>query len=382
MTQAAHVQKLKMMIASPISRSAAVSNRNGDEPHPARGWVVPGETRERDVTAPPRPRLDLDTLAACWQRSLDAAQRALAAAGRTLPDAECEQRRRNLAQERQEVASLLAQVARSAGVHPAPWLSPVPVTNHMLGLAPTVKACLFDLDGVLTDSGVLHAQAWAEVFDEFLLRLSEKTARHFIPFDQHADFAAFIDGRPRLEGIHSFLDSRGIRLPEGRPTDTPQSETAHGLARRKADALAHGLRLRGVTALPGARRFLEATGHAGCKRAVVSASTSTLPMLELAGLATLVEERVDADVILAESLRSRPAPDLLLAACRRLGVRPGEAVTFTHSAAGVAAGHAAGMSVIGVGPPGQLELLCGFGAESVTSGLTDLLDHRLVATIT
>jgi beta-phosphoglucomutase family hydrolase len=335
---------------------------------------------EFEVTVPRRPLLDLDTLAAGWQRSLDAAQRALAAAAGAFPDAEREQHRRNLVQERQEMIVLLARVAQSVGAHPAPWLSPVPVTTHMLGLAPTVKACLFDLDGVLTDSGVLHAQAWAEVFDAFLLRLSEKTARHFIPFDRDADYAAYIDGRPRLEGVHAFLESRGIHLPEGRATDTPQAETAYGLARRKTDALAHGLRRRGVTALPGARRYLEATGHAGCKRAVVSASTSTLPMLELAGLATLVEERVDADTILAENLRSRPAPDILLAACRRLGVRPEEAVTFTHSPAGVAAGRAAGTSVIGVGTRPQRELLRGFGAASVTSGLTGLLDRNLAIT--
>jgi beta-phosphoglucomutase-like phosphatase (HAD superfamily) len=134
---------------------------------------------------------------------------------------------------------------------------------------------------------------------------------------------------------------------------------------------------RGVTALAGARRYLEAAGHAGLKRAVVSASTTTLPMLELAGLATLVEERVDADVMQAESLRSRPAPDLLLVSCRRLGVRPEEAVTFTHSAAGVAAGHAAGLLVVGVGDGAEQEVLGGFGAERVVPSVGALLDSLL-----
>jgi beta-phosphoglucomutase-like phosphatase (HAD superfamily) len=128
-----------------------------------------------------------------------------------------------------------------------------------------------------------------------------------------------------------------------------------------------------VTALPGARRYLEVAGQAGLARAVVSASASTLPMLELAGLATLVEERVDADVIRAEGLRARPAPDLLLVACRRLGVRPEDAVTFTHSAAGVAAGHAAGLVVIGVGDGPEEELLRGFGAERVVPSVGTLL---------
>jgi beta-phosphoglucomutase-like phosphatase (HAD superfamily) len=136
---------------------------------------------------------------------------------------------------------------------------------------------------------------------------------------------------------------------------------------------------RGVTALVGARRYLEAAGHAGLKRAVVSASTTTLPVLALAGLASLVETTIDAGVMRAESLRSRPAPDLLLAACRRLGVDPKEAVTFTHSAAGVAAGLAAGAAVVGIGDDAQTELLRGFGAERVVPSLGALLDRSLAA---
>ena len=131
--------------------------------------------------------------------------------------------------------------------------------------------------------------------------------------------------------------------------------------------MARGLQQRGVTALPGVRRYLEAAGHAGLKRAVVSASASTLPMLELAALATLVEAHVDADVIRSEGIRTPPAPDLLLAACRRLDVPPDTAVTFTHNPAGVAAGQAAGLTVIGVGEGQDEELLRGFGAECVVS---------------
>jgi HAD superfamily hydrolase (TIGR01509 family) len=134
---------------------------------------------------------------------------------------------------------------------------------------------------------------------------------------------------------------------------------------------------RGVTALPGARRYLEAAGHAGLQRAVVSASASTGPMLELAGLSTLVESSVDADVIRVEHLRARPAPDMLVAACRRLGVSPERTVTLTHSPAGVAAGRSAGVSVIGVGRGRRGELLRGFGAEHVVGSVDDLLDRRL-----
>jgi HAD superfamily hydrolase (TIGR01509 family) len=237
----------------------------------------------------------------------------------------------------------------------------------MLGVPEGVSACLFDLDGVLTDSGVLHARAWAEVFDEFLLRSSETTGWHFIPFDRQVDYRDYIDGRSRLEGAEAFLASRGMQLPDA----------ARDLAARKGAALERALHQRGVAALPGARRYLEAAGHAGLGRAVVSASSSTLPMLELAGLTSVVEERVDADVIRTEHLRSRPAPDLLLDACRRLGARPEDAVTLTHSAAGVAAGHAAGLTVIGVGSGTDAELLHGFGAEQVVPSLRSLLDPRL-----
>jgi HAD superfamily hydrolase (TIGR01509 family) len=321
--------------------------------------------------------LELDTVAAGWQLALDAAQRALGAMGSQLPAEELSRRRRELEAERRETAGMLAELGRVAGVRPAPWLSPVPVSAVLLGLPETTEACLFDLDGVLTNSAVLHARAWAEVFDELLLRLSEKTGWQFVPFDRDADYRAYIDGRPRLEGIHVFLASRGIRLPEGRPRDAATADTAYGLSKHKSEALAHALRDRGVTALPGARHYLEAAGHAGLQRAVVSASTSTGPMLELAGLTTLVEASVDADVIRRERLRARPAPDMLLAACRCLGVDPERAVTLTHSPAGVAAGRSAGVAVIGVGRGAQAELLRGYGAEHVVASVDELLDRRL-----
>jgi HAD superfamily hydrolase (TIGR01509 family) len=321
-------------------------------------------------------QLELDTASSHWQLALDAAEGTFSAADGLLPVPELVRRRRELARERQEIGTELARLARVIGIQAVPWLSPVPVNMKMLGLPATVRACLFDLDGVLTDSARLHAWAWGEVFDDFLMRLTEKTGWHFIPFDRDADYRVFIDGRTRLEGIHAFLDSRGIRLADERVDDPDRGDTAGRLAKRKGEVLARGLRQRDVTALSGARRYLEAAGHAGLKRAVVSASTNALPMLELANLATLLEQCVDGDVIRAERLRSRPAPDLLLVACRRLGVRPEEAVTFTHSAAGVAAGHAAGLSVIGVGDAAQRELLEGFGAERVVSSLSVLLDLR------
>jgi beta-phosphoglucomutase-like phosphatase (HAD superfamily) len=332
----------------------------------------------RSGPSEPRRGLDLDTVALGWQRALDAGDHALVAASAFLPEIALRQERSALTHERQQTVTLLADLARVVDIHPAPWLPQAPVSANMLGLPATVRACLFDLDGVLTDSGVLHALAWAEAFDPFLLHVSDDAGWRFIPFDR-ADYDAYLDGHPRLEGVHAFLASRGIHLSEGRPDDPSGAETAYGLARHKTEALTRGLSRHGVNAVGGARRYLEACGFAGLDRGVVSASTRTLPMLELAGLATLVEQRVDAEVIRTQRLRSRPAPDLLLAACARFGVGPDETVTFTHSPAGVAAGHAAGMAVIGVGTGEQSELLRGFGAELVVDALSSLLDRRLAA---
>jgi HAD superfamily hydrolase (TIGR01509 family) len=268
-------------------------------------------------------------------------------------------------------------VAHVAGLRPVPWLSSVPVTPRMLGLDEDVGACLFDLDGVLTNSAVSHAEAWGEVFDDLLLRLGEKTGWHFIPFDRVDDYSAYLDGRPRLEGIDAFLTSRGIQVDRGRPDDPPAADTAYGLAKRKGEALKRRLERRGVTGLAGARRYLEAAARAGLGLGVVSASASTSRMLELAGLASLVDDSLDADVVRVEGLRSRPAPDVLLAACRRLDVEPEATVTFTHSPAGVTAGRTAGVDVVGVADGAQADALRGFGAERVVPSLGALLDPVL-----
>jgi beta-phosphoglucomutase-like phosphatase (HAD superfamily) len=317
---------------------------------------------------------DLEAIASRWQQALDAADRAIA----SLPPAEQGPKRRELAAERQETAEALARSARAAGV-PVPWLSAVPITRAMLGLPAGTRACLFDLDGVLTDSGELHAWAWAVVFDDFLLRLSDKTGWHFIPFDRDADYRAYVDGRPRLEAVHAFLESRGIHVPEGGSADPAHADTAQSLARHKGDVVARALRSRDVHAVPGARRYLEAAGRVGVARGVVSASANTVEILEHAGLDDLIDDRIDADVLRAGSLQAPPAPDVPLAACRRLGVAPHEAVAFTHSAAGAAAARAAGLMVVAVAG-GVEDALGRLRAADVTvPTLAALLDPRIAA---
>jgi beta-phosphoglucomutase-like phosphatase (HAD superfamily) len=339
-------------------------------------------TGERSAAPPSRPRLsvapqrpfELDTVATRWESALDAAQRAVSAAGGRfgLPPAELERQRKELHNERRQAEELLARLAQETRV-PVPWLSPIPVTRQMLGLNVGVAACLFDLEGVLTDASSLHASAWAEAFDAFLLHLSGTTGWHFRRFDPVGDYRAYVEGRPRLEGVRAFLESRGIRLPEGRPDDPPSRETAYGLAKRKEEALGIVLRRRGVSTLPAARRYLQACGYAGLGRAALSASTRTTSMLDAARLTPLIDVRVDAAVIRVEGLRSPPASDVVLAACRHLGVDPAETVSFTHSPAGVVAGLAAGVAVVGVGAAAEGQLLRDYGAERVVASVGDLL---------
>jgi beta-phosphoglucomutase-like phosphatase (HAD superfamily) len=323
--------------------------------------------------------VDLDELTVRWQWALDAGGRALEAATPELQPGLLGRHRYVLQQDRAEAAGLLTRVAVAEQTGLRPWLAPVQVTTHHLGLPPGTEACLFDLDGVLTDSNVLHALAWGHVLDDVLLRVAQETGRHFVPFDPVEDYRTHLDGRPRVEGVQSFLASRGLRLPAGAPEDPADAWTVHGVATHKGEALERLIHRRGVSGLPGARSYLLAAAFGHLRRGVVSASTTTLPMLELAQLATLVETRVDADVMATEQLRSRPAPDLLLAACDRLEVSPERTVTLTHSAAGIAAARVGGLTAIGVATEEQAALLEGLGASRVVPSLGALLDPRLDA---
>jgi beta-phosphoglucomutase-like phosphatase (HAD superfamily) len=313
---------------------------------------------------------DLNSTAAQWQGALDAATRALEADRAVLRAPELTREAHHLTEERRETAALLGRVAAMHHVRPAPWLSPIPVTPQRLGLPGTVEACLFDLDGVLTDSDALHASAWAQALEPVLLTLAHEERAAYAPFDLDADYHAYFDGKLRNEGIRLFLAGRGLRLPDAAVSD---------IARRKGELLEHGLHSRGVAALEGAHRYLQAAGLGGMGRAVVSASTTASPMLEAAGLAGLIDARVDARTIRTLNLRSRPAPDLLRTACAELGTPPERAVSLTHSGAGVVAARSIGMPVIGVASGAEAEALLAYGADTVTSALELLLDRSLRA---
>ena len=328
----------------------------------------------------------LDALGSHWRIALDAAEDALVILSRNrrelqIPPDELQTRTRELVRERSDTEHLLEQVAvlTRATVHR--HLTGPRARPDLIGLDGTVRACVFDLDGVLTASAALHAAAWQETFDPLLARHHESAGERFgpwRPFDMGRDYELYIHGRPRIEGVHAFLASRGIRLPEGSPGDPPGVETAQGLANRKNDALRRRLEAEGVSAFEGSTRFLEVAHEAGLRCAVVSASANTGTILRRAGLAGLVDSLVDGDVIGGERLQVKPAPDSVLEACRLLGVAPASVATFETTLAGIDAGRAAGVhTVIGVDRSGRARALVREGADRVVSDLGELIDPAL-----
>ena len=354
------------------SRNASLVT--GEEPHDA------AEGAERLVAAPGAPGLEL--LAMRWWAALDAARSALGSAGHDLGAHEVGERTRHLATERSEVTQLLQGLARDQ--HTASWLlrwlAAPALTRRMLGLPDGVVACVFDLDGVLTTSASAHAAAWAETLDSFLLERAERSHRQYVPFDRRREYQDYIAGRPRLDGVRAFLASRGVGVPEGSPGDPLDAETMHGLSNRKNRILRQRLDRQGVAAFSGSRFYLEAARSIGVHRAVISASANTATILERAGLAHLVEYSIDGNTIEAEQLRSKPAPDTIIAACELLEVEPRQLAAFETTPAGITAARAAGVRfTIGVDRSGDTEALGASDADLVVNDLAELFDRDLSA---
>jgi beta-phosphoglucomutase family hydrolase len=245
----------------------------------------------------------------------------------------------------------------------------------MLGLPDGVTACLFDLDGVLTDTAAVHDAAWKAMFDAFLRDRASSDGSDFAPFE-HSDYLAYVDGKPRSSGVRDFLASRDIELPEGEPDDPADAATINGLGNRKNSELLRRIREDGVEVFEGSRRYLEAARDAGLRRAVVSSSANTKEVLEVTGLAEFIELRVDGVTIREEGLAGKPAPDTFLTAAQRLGVEPSAAAVFEDALAGVQAGRAGNFgAVIGVDRTGQADALRDNGASVVVGDLAELLDE-------
>ncbi|HSZ41187.1 MAG TPA: beta-phosphoglucomutase family hydrolase [Trebonia sp.] len=243
----------------------------------------------------------------------------------------------------------------------------------MLGLPDAIVACLFDMDGVVTRTAVVHDAAWKQMFDDFL-RSRAPSSGDFVPFDPVEDYDEYVDGKPRLEGTRSFLKSRSIELPEGSPSDPPGTPTIWGLSNRKNDLVLEVLARDGVEVYDGSFRYLTAARAAGMRTAIVSSSANTTQVLEAGGIADLFDVKIDANVASERGLKGKPAPDTYLEAARQLNVEPAKAAVYEDALAGVAAGRAGGFGfVVGVDRVGQAAALREHGASTVVSDLGDLL---------
>ena len=245
----------------------------------------------------------------------------------------------------------------------------------MLGLPDGVRACLFDLDGVLTQTARVHAAAWKEMFDAYLRARAERTGERFAAFTRD-DYDTYVDGLPRAEGVRSFLRSRGIELRDGDPGDPPAAETVTGLGDRKNELVLKLIHERGVEVYDGSVRYLHAVRDAGLITAVVSSSANCRDVLVAAGIEDLLDHRVDGITAEREHLRGKPAPDTFLAGARAAGVEPGQAAVFEDALAGVEAGRAGAFGVVvGVDRVGHADALRAHGADVVVQDLGELLDR-------
>lgn len=244
----------------------------------------------------------------------------------------------------------------------------------MLGLPPAIAACLFDLDGVLTQTSVVHAAAWKETFDAFLRQRAERAHEAFVPFDPVNDYRHYVDGKPRADGVSSFLAARAIALPRGMPEDPPSAETVNGLGNRKHELVLAKIREAGVAVYAGSVTYARAVRAAGLPRAVVSSSANAVPVLKAAGLLDLFDVCIDGVIAAERGLQGKPAPDTFLEAARALHVAPARAAVFEDALAGVEAGRAGGFGfVVGVDRIGQADALRERGADIVVQDLAELM---------
>lgn len=245
----------------------------------------------------------------------------------------------------------------------------------VLGLPDAVHACLFDLDGVLTDTASVHTRAWKTMFDAYLQERARRTGTAYVPFDAATDYQKYVDGKKRQDGVRSFLTSRGIELPEGTTADSPDAETVNGLGNRKNALFQKILHDDGVKVFGGSRRYLKAVHDAGVPAAVVSSSANTRQVLEITGLDRFVQHRVDGVTMHDEHIAGKPAPDSFLRGAELLGVPAAQAAVFEDALAGVQAGRNGRFGfVVGVDRVGHAEALRHNGADIVVTDLAALLE--------
>jgi beta-phosphoglucomutase family hydrolase len=238
-------------------------------------------------------------------------------------------------------------------------------------------AVLFDLDGVLTATATLHATAWKRMFDAFLQRWAAARGGTVVPFDSTGDYLRYVDGKPRFDGVRSFLASRGIDLPDGTPEDPAAADTVCGLGNWKNEIVNDMMDSEKVEAYPGSIRAVELLRDRGYKTAVVSSSENCAAVLRSAGIDGLFDARIDAHTATDLGLRGKPEPDMFLIAAQRLGTDPARSIVVEDAIAGVQAGKKGGFGlVIGIARTGNADALRAQGADIVVGDLEELLPPR------
>lgn len=245
----------------------------------------------------------------------------------------------------------------------------------MLGLPAGIRACLFDVDGVLTETAIVHRAAWKKTFDATLRDLPGLTAEQAREFS-NADYNSFVDGKPRHDGVRDFFASRSIPLPEGSPEDPDDAASVQAVAKRKNEEVLAELEEHGVVSYPGSLEYLEAVRAHGLRIAAVTASANAEAVLKAGGFSEYCEVRIDGVVAARDHLRGKPAPDPFLAAAQALGVTAAESAVFEDALSGVQAGRAGNFGfVVGVDRVGQAQALREHGADIVVDDLADLLEE-------
>ena len=231
-------------------------------------------------------------------------------------------------------------------------------------------AVVFDLDGVVTQTSLVHAAAWKALFDSFLKTRAAHEGRDFVPFDDKVDYRLYVDGKPRYDGVHDFLASRGVELPWGEPSDPPDLETVCGLGNRKNLFFNAEVREHGVKTYDSTVALLRELRAAGLKTGLISSSKNTSMIVEVTGLGDLFDVQVDGQLAERIGLPGKPDPAVYLEATKRLGVEPARTAVVEDALSGVEAGHAGGFGlVIGVDRLGQAEALRAHGAGVVVDDL-------------
>jgi beta-phosphoglucomutase family hydrolase len=235
-------------------------------------------------------------------------------------------------------------------------------------------AVLLDLDGVITDTASIHAACWKQMFDEYLHKRAAQRGEAFRPFDIATDYVLYVDGKPRYDGVRDFLTSRGIQLPEGTPDDSPQAETVDGLGNRKNDLVNKIIEAKGVEPYEGSVELIQQLRDRGFKIAVVTSSQNCTAVLKAAKLDGFFDAQVDGNVIRAQHLAGKPAPDSYLMAAKLLGVEPARAVVIEDALSGVEAGSNGKFGlVVGVARKGNADELRRHGANLVVNDLGELV---------